>query len=100
MGLDYWRLGVCNLTLGDCCRAVGGVGIMGIHVSIGPRSWVRASLLLACLSSVSPAGAQSQLDSVSYGPPTSQQLSTEALAFGPVADSNNPFGNITFDERW
>jgi hypothetical protein len=73
---------------------------MGVHVSIGPRSWVRASLLLACLSSVSPAGAQSQRDSVSYGPPTSQQLSTEALAFGPVADSNNPFGKITFDERW
>jgi hypothetical protein len=73
---------------------------MGIHLSIGPRSWVRASLLLACLSSVSPAGAQSQRDSVSYGPPTSQQLSTEALAFGPVADSNNPFGNITFDKRW
>jgi len=27
-------------------------------------------------------------------------LSTDALAFGPVADSNNPFGNLPFDERW
>lgn len=70
---------------------------MGIHISIGPSSWVRASLLLACLSSVSPAGAQSQRDPVS---PPSQQLPTEALAFGPVADGNNPFGNIPFDERW
>jgi len=63
-----------------------------------------AAVSLACMSSVLPAEAQSQpdqsLSATPSAPAFSQGSVTEALAFGPAADTDNPFGNVTFDKRW